>query len=69
MGLPREYLEFAVWYLQSKGYIARADSLGFTLTAKGEGFVERERANIKVLDKLLPFGSDLPRQVPGDPRA
>jgi curved DNA-binding protein CbpA len=57
LGFPREYLEFTVWYLRSKGYITRSDNWDFTLTAEGVDFVETQRVNIPVLNKLLTTGS------------
>ena len=59
MGFPREYLEFTVWYLRNKGYINRADNSEFTLTVAGVDFVETQRANIPVLEKLLTAGKDV----------
>lgn len=59
MGFPRDYLDFTTWYLQKKGYITRADNSDFTLTAAGVDFVEMQRANIPVLNKLLTDGSVL----------
>jgi hypothetical protein len=56
MGFPREYLEFTTWYLRNKGYIDRADNSEFTLTVDGVDFVETQRMNIPVLDKLLTTG-------------
>ncbi|MGB7191189.1 MAG: J domain-containing protein [Acidobacteriaceae bacterium] len=56
MGFPRDYLDFTTWYLQKKGYITRADNADFTLTATGVDFVEMQRANIPVLNKLLTDG-------------
>lgn len=53
MGFPREYLEFTTWYLLKKGYITRADNSAFTLTADGVDFVETQRSQIPVLNKLL----------------
>ncbi len=53
MGFPRDYLEFTAWYLRNKGYITRADNSDFTLTADGVDFVETQRANIPVLNRLL----------------
>jgi hypothetical protein len=53
MGFPRDYLEFTVWYLQRKGYIIRADNSDFTLTAEGVDFVEMQREQIPMLNKLL----------------
>jgi curved DNA-binding protein len=53
MGFPRDYLEFASWYLRNKGYITRADNSDFTLTVEGVDFVESQRANIPILNRLL----------------
>src|ERR1039457_2389961 len=53
MGFPRDYLEFTTWYLQKKGYITRADNSDFTLTADGVDFVEVQREQIPILNKLL----------------
>ncbi len=57
MGFPRDYLDFTTWYLQKKGYITRADNSDFTLTAAGVDFVETQRMNIPILNKLLTNGS------------
>ena len=56
MGFPRDYLEFTVWYLRNKGYITRSDNSDLTLTADGVDFVESQRVNIPVLNKLLTTG-------------
>lgn len=56
MGFPRDYLDFTTWYLQKKGYITRADNSDFTLTAEGVDYVEMQRANLPVLNKLLTDG-------------
>ncbi|MBV9608361.1 MAG: DnaJ domain-containing protein [Acidobacteria bacterium] len=56
MGFPREYLDFTAWYLRQKGYITRADNSDFALTAEGVDFVEKERVNIPVLNRLLTTG-------------
>lgn len=63
LGFPREYLEFTVWYLSSKGYITRSDSWDFTLTAEGVDFVESQRVNIPLLNKLLTTGAGLAGRV------
>jgi curved DNA-binding protein CbpA len=57
MGFPRDYLEFTAWYLRNKGYITRADNSDFTLTAEGVDFVESQRVNIPILNKLLTSGT------------
>ncbi|MGB6973107.1 MAG: DnaJ domain-containing protein [Terracidiphilus sp.] len=53
MGFPRDYLDFTTWYLERKGYICKADNSDFTLTALGVDFVETQRSQIPVLNKLL----------------
>lgn len=60
LGFPRDYLEFTAWYLRTKGYITRADNSDFTITAEGVDFVEKQRVNIPVLDKLLTTGEGSP---------
>jgi curved DNA-binding protein len=60
MGFPRDYLEFTVWYLRNKGYITRSDNSDLTLTAEGVDFVESQRVNIPVLNKLLTTGKGHP---------
>jgi curved DNA-binding protein CbpA len=56
LGFPRDYLVFTAWYLRTKGYITRADNSEFTITADGVDFVETQRVNLPVLDKLLTNG-------------
>ncbi len=58
MGFPRDYLDFTTWYLLKKGYVTRADNSDFTLTAQGVDFVETQRVNIPVLNKMLTSGSE-----------
>jgi hypothetical protein len=50
-------LVFTAWYLRAKKYITRADDSEFTITAEGVDFVETQRQNIPVLDKLLTTGA------------
>ena len=57
MGFPRDYLDFTMWYLAKKGYITRADNAQFTLAAEGVDFVEAQRVNLPILNKLLIGGS------------
>jgi curved DNA-binding protein CbpA len=60
IGIPRDYLEFTIWYVHKKGYITRADNSAFTLTADGVDFVESQRGRTPVLHKLLTSGSEFP---------
>lgn len=57
MGFPRDYLDFTLWYLQKKGYVAKSDSARYTLTVDGVDFVEEQRASLPTLQKLLTSGS------------
>ena len=70
LGFPRDYLEFTAWYLKNKGLITRADNSDFTLTAEGVDFVETQRVNIPVLDRLLTTGTGpTVADPPGNTRA
>jgi hypothetical protein len=53
LGPPRDYLEFASWYLRTKGYITRGDNAALAITVDGVDFVEEQRVSIPVLQKLL----------------
>jgi curved DNA-binding protein len=57
MGFPRDYLDFSTWYLTRKGYITKADNSDFSLTAEGVDYIESQRANLPMLNKLLTDGS------------
>jgi curved DNA-binding protein CbpA len=57
IGFPRDYLDFTTWYLTKKGFVHRADNSDFTLTAEGVDFVESQRTNLPVLNKLLTDGT------------
>lgn len=57
MGFPRDYLDFTTWYLTKKGYVTRADNSDFSLTAEGVDFIESQRGNLPMLNKLLTDGS------------
>ncbi len=56
MGFPRDYLDFTTWYLVKKGYVSKADNSDFTLTAEGVDYIETQRTNLPVLNKLLTDG-------------
>ncbi len=64
MGFPRDYLDFTTWYLVRKGLVVRADNSDFTLTAEGVDYVETQRANLPVLNKLLTDGKGRLRKNP-----
>jgi hypothetical protein len=50
-------LQFTTWYLQNKKFVNRADNSDLTLTVAGVDYVESNRANIPVLDRLLANGT------------
>jgi DnaJ domain len=56
MAYPREYLEFTLWYLRDKGYIARTDCSDFAITASGVDFVEEHSPKNVMLQRLLQIG-------------
>jgi hypothetical protein len=66
MGFPRDYLDFALWYLTRKKYVDRTDSVTYSLTAEGVDFVEKERAAAPVLKGLLTSSSNLDNIQPSD---
>jgi curved DNA-binding protein CbpA len=41
LGLPREHLEFSLWYLKEKKLVLRTDDSQFLITADGVEFVEQ----------------------------
>ena len=57
MGFPRDYLDFTIWYLTKKRYIAKADNAELTLTVDGVDFIESQRTTIPLLEKLLTSGT------------
>jgi len=59
MGFPRDYLDFTTWYLTKKGYVSRADNSDFALTAEGVDYIESQRGNLPMLNKLLTDGSGM----------
>jgi curved DNA-binding protein len=58
MGFPRDYLDFTLWYLDKKRYIARSDNATYSLTADGVDFVEKERVALPILNGLLASNSE-----------
>ena len=57
MAFPREYLDFATWYLRNKKYITMEDNSDFALTALGVDYVEANAGKNPILRKLLNAGS------------
>ncbi len=53
MGFPRDYMDFTLWYVRQKGYVAKSDGAQYTLTADGVDFVEQHRVGMPSLNRML----------------
>lgn len=54
MAVPREHLEFTVWYLRDKGYVRRDETTSeIGITSEGVDFVESNRPSNHIVHKLL----------------
>lgn len=62
MGVPREYLDFTIWYLRSKKLINQQDNAEFTLTSSGVDYIEENYEELPVLQKLLTAGTPFSRK-------
>lgn len=56
MGFPRDYLDFTTWYLVKKGFVHQADNADYTLSVSGVDYVESQRAQMPILNRLLTSG-------------
>lgn len=57
MSIPREYLEFTLWYLKSKKYVEMGQGADFLLTAEGVDFVEEHTQARDLLMRLITAGN------------
>ncbi len=58
MALPREYLEFTIWYLKEKELVRRDESTSeILISAKGIDFAEQNLPSSRIVYKLLKSGS------------
>src|SRR5713226_6246377 len=53
MYIPREHLQFTIWYLKSKRYIAQDDRSSLMITAEGIDFLETNLPEHKNMHKML----------------
>lgn len=68
MSLPREHLEFTLWYLRSKGYVqVLEENSDYAVTALGVDYVESNSAANPILRQLLTSGC--PASRPARPTA
>jgi len=56
LGVPREHLEFTLWYLRDGGCITRTDNGRYAITVKGVDLAESSPINLRP-DRLLPASS------------
>lgn len=61
LGVPRDHLEFTLWYLKERAYISRTDNNRFQITISGVDYAESLDAEIHTAeqprsDLLLPAG-------------
>jgi len=69
MAFPREYLNFTLWYLRSKGYIMlMEDNSDYALTGTGVDYVESRSTTNRVIRELLNAGSNTERPNRRRPR-
>jgi len=54
LAVPREHLEFSLWYLRENGYIAREDNGKYWITVNGVDLAEQVGAAWLRPDRLLP---------------
>jgi curved DNA-binding protein CbpA len=58
MAIPREYLEFSIWYLLSKGFVHVTDERSdYALTAAGVDYVESHSNKNHIVRQLLNAGN------------
>jgi hypothetical protein len=62
MSIPREYLEFTLWYLKQKKYLEMNQGADFSLTAAGVDFVEEHTPAQDILRRLLSGSTSIPAQ-------
>jgi curved DNA-binding protein len=53
MSLPREYLDFTLWYLRAKGFVKAEDNSDYTITAAGVDYLESISDHNKIAHELM----------------
>ncbi len=56
LGVPRDHLEFTLWYLKERAYITRSDNNRFQITIGGVDYAESIQAQTPSSDRLLIAG-------------
>jgi DnaJ domain/PilZ domain len=68
MSIPRDYLEFTLWYLKQKKYVEMTQGADFCLTAAGVDFVEEHTPAQNILRHLLNGSGSRATQDPNPAR-
>ncbi len=53
MSLPREYLDFTLWYLRARGYVQAEDNSDYGITAAGVDYLESVSNSNKIAHELM----------------
>jgi curved DNA-binding protein CbpA len=61
LGVPREHLEFSLWYLRERGLVTRSDSNRYQITADGVDQAEQADVAWTKADHLLEARSEEPQ--------
>ena len=69
MAFPREHLNFAMWYLRSKGFITQEDNSDCGITATGIDFIESHCSSDELIQKLIHAGPGITTAFSGEPVA
>ncbi|HEY1496682.1 MAG TPA: DnaJ domain-containing protein [Candidatus Solibacter sp.] len=67
MAFPREHLNFALWYLRSKGYIRQEDNSDCGITADGIDFIESHSSSDELIKHLIHAGPSSCAYTPDEP--
>jgi DnaJ domain len=57
MGLPREYLNFTMWYLKARGFVRFEDNSDYGLTVDGVDYLEANSVQNTIIRDLLEAGT------------
>ena len=69
MAFPREHLNFALWYLRSKGFVTQEDNSDCGITASGIDFIESHCASDELIQRLIHAGPGMVAAFAGGPGA
>lgn len=53
MSIPREYLQFTLWYLKSKGYVTVEENSEYCITSAGADYLEEKSGRNRLIRELL----------------